>query len=82
MNAPLNVLAVMEDAARRIYVSAETQDDNDASAALLQSCAAVAELIEAGVDLFGPRHGFGGLPVLDPRTDRFANALARAGSAK
>lgn len=52
-SGPVDVLAVLEDAARRIYVSAETQDDNDASDALLQARAAVAELVEASRVLLG-----------------------------
>lgn len=42
----VDVLAVMEDAARRTYVNAETQEDNDASDALLKARAAVAEVFE------------------------------------
>jgi hypothetical protein len=84
----VDVLAAMEDAARRIYVNAETQEDNDASDALLKARAAVAELIESVIENRKATQEFAndGRPenyfAWDASERRVQKALANVGAAK
>jgi hypothetical protein len=77
----VDVRRVIEDAARRLYVMAETAEDNEASGDLLQAGEDVAELIEATSALCGQIE----FRIDDPRNamrDRVVTALASVGAQK
>lgn len=77
MTAPVDVLAVLDEAADWLYRSSESRGDDDRSEAVKQVRVAVAELIEAISAFRGKRGAFMALGAKDDRVVRLWAALAR-----